>query len=92
MPGRLVLMHLAFHVMILSCDVESASLVEVICGVWVCCGGFMFGWYPMIGNVHLMSSCSICGGMCGNSFFRIVMFMASLLAILCLYMCRLVRW
>ena len=43
MPGRLVLIHPAFQVMIFSCDVECVSFVEVVCGVWVLCDGFMFG-------------------------------------------------
>ena len=81
MPGRLVLIHPAFQVMIFSCDVEYVSSIVVVCGVWVLCGGFMFGWYPMIGRVHLVSSCKICGGMCGISFFKVVIFMASPLAI-----------
>jgi hypothetical protein len=33
MPGRLVLIHIAFQVMILSCDVEYVSSVAVVCGM-----------------------------------------------------------
>ena len=81
MSGRLVLRQLAFQVMILSWNVEYVSSVEVVCGWWAFYGGFMFGWYPMIGRVHLVSSCKICGGMCGSSFFKVFMFVASPLAI-----------
>ena len=35
----------------------------------------------MIGRLHLVSSCNICEGMCGSSFFRVVIFVASPLAI-----------
>ena len=35
----------------------------------------------MIGRVHLISSCKICGGICGSSFFKVVMFVASFRAI-----------
>ena len=79
MPGRLELMHHAFQVISLSCDV--LWLFVVLGGVWVLCGGDMWGWYPMIGWVHLVSSCKICGGMCGNSFFSVGVCMSSPLAI-----------
>ena len=81
MPGRLVLIHPAFQVMILSWDAECVLSVEVGCEGWVFCGGFMFGWYPMIGKVHLVSSCKICGGMWGISFVKLVIFVVSPLAI-----------
>ena len=44
MPGRLVLIHHVFQVMILSWDVECVSSVGVVCGVWVVCCEIMFGW------------------------------------------------
>ena len=43
MSGRLILIHHAFQVMILSCDVECVLSMVVVCVVWVVCGRFVFG-------------------------------------------------
>ena len=53
----------------------------VMFGVRVLGGGSMWGWYPMMGRVHFVSSCKIWCGMCGNSFFSVGVFMFSPLAI-----------
>lgn len=71
----------AFQVINFSCDVLWLVVVVVLDVVWVFCGRVVWGWYPMTGRVHLVSSCKMCGGICGNSFFSVSVVMSSPLAI-----------
>ena len=80
MPGRLELIHPAFQVISFNCDMWWLSMVVVVVGVWVLCGGVMWGWYPRTGRVHLVSSCRIRWGMCGSSSCNVGVIISSPLA------------
>ncbi len=84
MPGRLVLILPAFHVINFNVWVGKLLGCVWLGGVLHCDVVSVLGWYPCTGCEHLTSSCIIFGGKCGISILRMVVVMGILFAILSL--------
>ena len=84
MPGRLVLILPAFHVINFNVWVGKLLGCVWLGGVLNCDVVRVLGWYPCTGCEHLTNSCIIFGGKCGISILRLVVVMGILFAILSL--------